>query len=86
MSLVREETRDKVISKIRRLQDEIKRKNGEARVAKVQEENNMIRHKREERLAWFLQSVKRMEGSALAIDQDACEIMRVARVKYFLIV
>mmetsp|Transcript_121 Transcript_121/g.139 ORF Transcript_121/g.139 Transcript_121/m.139 type:complete len:271 (+) Transcript_121:258-1070(+) len=84
MSLVIKETRDTVTSKIKRLNDEIKseikRKNDEARAAKVQADNDLIRHKREERLAWFLQSVKRMHGSALAIDQHATEVKRMARV------
>lgn len=79
MSLVVKEIRDKVTLKIKRLNDEIKKKNDEARAAKVQADNDLIRHKREERYAWFLQSVKRMEGSALAIDQHATELERVAR-------
>jgi hypothetical protein len=79
MSFVIEETRDTVASKIKKLNDEIKRKNNEARAAKVQADNDLIRHKREERLAWFLQSVKRMQGSALAIDQHATEVKRMAR-------
>jgi hypothetical protein len=83
MSLVVEETRDTVTSKIKRLNDEIKRNNDEARAAKVQADNDLIRHKREERLAWFLQSVKRMQGSALAIDQHATEVVRMARLEEY---